>query len=126
MRATFWRNQGHHRKITGIIKIIFDFTSTYVCTVPPRSHLTQTPLKPHFFHVKVVAGPPAPSPTSTQHPTSPNHNHRQTSTNFDDHGIRVRRHLAPQRWSSLTIACQSLKEYITADPQRELDVEVRR
>jgi hypothetical protein len=75
----------------------------------PRSHLAQVP----FFHVKVVTRPPR----RRQHP--PNH---QPSTNFDDHGIRARRRLAPQLWSPLTIARWSLEEYITADPQRELEV----
>jgi hypothetical protein len=42
---------------------------------------------------------------------------------FDDHGIRARRRLAPQWRSSLTIAHRSLDEYITADPQREFEVQ---
>jgi hypothetical protein len=92
------RNQGHHGKNTGIIKIIFDFTSTYVYTVPPRSHPAHTTLTPRShlaqvpFSLESCRPPPAaPSPTSTQHPTP---NHRQTSI---DHGIRARRCLAPQR-----------------------------
>jgi hypothetical protein len=63
--------------------------------------------------VKVVAR----RAVANNHPTID-----QPSTNFDDHSIRARRRLAPQRWSPLTIARWSLEEYITADPQRELEV----
>jgi hypothetical protein len=61
------RNQGHHGKITGIIKIIFDFTSAYICTVTPRSHPAHTSLKSPS-HVKVFAA--APLPIANIHPTT--------------------------------------------------------
>jgi hypothetical protein len=96
-------------KNTGIIKIIFDFTSTYVCTVPPRSHHVQTPLTPLAQVPFSRESRRPPRRCRHQHPP----NHRQTSI---DHGISARRRLAPQRQSSLRIAGRSLEEYITAPP----------
>jgi hypothetical protein len=83
-------------------------------TLIPRSHPAHTS---HLAQVPFSRESRRP-PRRRQHPP----NHHQPSTNFDDHGIRARRRLAPQRWSSLTIARRSLEEYITADPQRELEV----
>jgi hypothetical protein len=84
----------------------------------PRSHLAQVP----FFHVKVVPRPPRRRQHPRNHDLPTTDYPDQPSTNFDDYGIRARRRLAPQRWSPLTIARWSLEEYITADPQRELEV----
>jgi hypothetical protein len=77
----------------------------------PRSHPAHTPLTPRSSPLFMWKS----SPARRQHPP----NHRQTSI---DHGIRARRRLAPQRLSSLRIACQSLEEYITADLQHKLEV----
>jgi hypothetical protein len=70
IRLSFSRNQGHHGKNTGIIKIVFDFTSHMyhmhrTTPLTPRSHHAQTPLAPRSdhahtpltspFHVKVIA-----------------------------------------------------------------------
>jgi hypothetical protein len=47
---------------------------------------------------------------------------REMVNRQQQHNIRARRRLASQWQSSLTIAHRGLKEYITSDPQRELEV----
>jgi hypothetical protein len=79
-------------------------------SLTPRSHLAQVPFSRESRRpLRAVA-------VANIHPTI---NKLRLTI---DHGIRARRRLAPQRRSSLRIAGRSLEEYITADPQRELEV----